>query len=61
MHYVRSTFLRGDETVMHLFEAPSAEAVRRVLQRVALPHERIVEALDREPAVAGRAGSRSPR
>ena len=42
--YVRTTFLPGDETVMHLFEAPSAEAVRRVLWRASLPHERIVEA-----------------
>jgi hypothetical protein len=43
VHYVRTTFLPGDETVLHVFEAPSADAVSRVLQGASLAHERIVE------------------
>jgi hypothetical protein len=37
--YVRTTFLPGDETVLHLFEARSSDA----LGNAALPYERIVE------------------
>ena len=44
--YVRTTFLPKDETVLHEFEAPSAEALERAGRRVALPFERIVEAVE---------------
>jgi len=27
IRYVRTTFLPGDETILHVFEAPSAEAL----------------------------------
>jgi hypothetical protein len=46
VRYVRTTFLPADETVFHLFEASSAEALRRAVRRVALEYQRIVEAVD---------------
>jgi hypothetical protein len=46
VRYVRTTFLPGDETVLHLFEAPSAAAVGEAGRRAALPFERIVEAVE---------------
>jgi hypothetical protein len=44
VRYVRTTFLPGDETVLHVFEAASAEALREAARVAALPYERIVEA-----------------
>jgi uncharacterized protein YchJ len=44
--YVRTTFLPDDETLLHEFEAASAEAVERAGRLVALPFERIVEAVE---------------
>jgi hypothetical protein len=49
VRYVRTTFLPGDETILHVFEAPSVESLRWAVERAALQHERIVEALE-EPA-----------
>jgi hypothetical protein len=46
VRYVRTTFLPGDETVLHLFEAPSLEALDDAGRRAALPFERIVEAVE---------------
>jgi hypothetical protein len=46
IRYVRTTFLPADETLLHLFEAPSIEALRRAGRRAALHYERIVEAFD---------------
>ena len=46
IRYVRTTFLPEDEVVLHLFEAPSMEALDLAGQRAALPFERIVEAVD---------------
>jgi hypothetical protein len=46
VRYLRTTFLPGDETVMHLFEAPSADAVEQAGQAAALAYERIVEAVE---------------
>jgi hypothetical protein len=46
VRYVRTTFLPGDETVFHLFEAPSADALRRAGRRAALEYQRIVEAVE---------------
>jgi len=46
IRYLRTTFLPGDETVLHLFEAPSAEALERAGRAAALPFERIVEAVE---------------
>jgi hypothetical protein len=44
VRYVRTTFLPGDETVLHVFEAPSAAALRRAARRGDLQCERIVPA-----------------
>lgn len=46
VRYVRTTFVPGDEVVLHLFEAPSDGAVRHAADRVALRYERIVEAVE---------------
>jgi len=46
VRYVRTTFLPGDETVLHLFEAPSASALDDAVRRAPLPFERIVEAVE---------------
>jgi hypothetical protein len=46
VRYVRTTFLPGDETILHLFEAPSAAALGEASRRAALPFERIVEAVE---------------
>ena len=46
VRYVRTTFLPGDETILHLFEAPSIEALDEAGRRAALQFERIVEAVE---------------
>ena len=46
VRYVRTTFLPGDETIFHLFEAPSIEAMRSAARRAALDCERIIEAVE---------------
>ena len=46
VRYVRTTFLPDDETVLHVFEAASAGALRRAVGLAELPHERIVEAVE---------------
>jgi hypothetical protein len=48
VRYVRTTFLPGDETILHVFEAPSLRELRRAAQLAELAHERIVEAVERE-------------
>jgi hypothetical protein len=44
--YLRTTFLPEDETILHLFEAPSAATLDEAVKRAALPFERIVEAVE---------------
>ena len=46
VRYVRTTFLPDDETVLHMFEAPSVDAVDEAGRRAALQYERIVEAVE---------------
>jgi hypothetical protein len=52
VRYVRTTYLPDDETILHLFEAPSASALDEAGRRAALQYERIVEAVEgtAEPA-----------
>ena len=47
IRYVRTTFLPGDETILHVFEAPSLLVLRRAAQLAELSHERIIEAVER--------------
>ena len=46
VRYVRTTFLPGDETILHLFEATSAEALGQAARNAALQYDRIVEAIE---------------
>jgi hypothetical protein len=56
VHYIRTTFLPGDETLLHLFEAPSAEVLERAGRLATLAFDRIVEAVE-----GADSGSRSAR
>lgn len=44
--YLRTTFLPGGRAVLHLFEAPSADALDLAGKRAGLQCEQIVEAVD---------------
>lgn len=46
VRWVRTTFLPGDEVVLHIFEAPSAEVLGDASRRAELEFERIIEARD---------------
>lgn len=46
VRYLRTTFLPGDETLLHVFEAASYEALGAAAARAALAYERIVEAVE---------------
>lgn len=46
VRYVRTTFLPSDETLLHVFEATSPDALRAAAQDAALQFERIVEAVE---------------
>jgi Protein of unknown function (DUF4242) len=46
--YVRTTFLRDDETCFHVFEATSLEALVEAAQRAGLPDTRVTEAIESE-------------
>jgi hypothetical protein len=46
IRYVRTTFVPDDETVLHVFEAGSAEALRQAANGAELTVDRIVEAIE---------------
>ena len=46
VEYVRTTFVPGDETVLHLFDAPSQETLDEAGRRAGLEFDRIVEVVD---------------
>jgi len=46
VRYVRMTFLPGDETCFHVFEADSEEAVAEACRRAGLGSPRIVAAVE---------------
>lgn len=45
LRYVDTTYLPDDETVLHLFDAPTAEALEDAARRSGLEFERIVPAV----------------
>jgi hypothetical protein len=49
VRYIRSTFAPGDGRCMCLFEANSAEDVKRLNDECKLPYDNVVEALDLRP------------
>jgi hypothetical protein len=53
VRYVRTTFLPGDEVVLHLFEAPSAQALGKAGRLAEMRYERIVEAVEDAPEEGG--------
>jgi hypothetical protein len=53
IRYLRTTFLPSDETLLHVFEAASADELRAAVRLAALAHERIVEAVERPALEAG--------
>lgn len=53
IRHVRTTFLPDDQLVQHVFEAPSAAALRRAGTRAALQYERLVEAFEQTGADGG--------
>jgi hypothetical protein len=46
IRYVRTTFLPGDETLLHMFVAMSPDALRDAVRDAALSYDRIVEAVE---------------
>ena len=46
VEYVESTFVPADETVLHLFDAPSMAALEEAGRRAGLQFERIVTAVN---------------
>jgi hypothetical protein len=48
LHYVRTTFLREEETCFHVFEAPSREVVVEAARHAGLPEPRVTEAIENE-------------
>lgn len=48
VRYVRTMYLRDDETCFHVFEATSLEAVIEAAQRAGLPDTRVIEAMESE-------------
>jgi hypothetical protein len=46
VRYIRTMFLPGDETLLHVFEAASPEALSEAARVTGLPYERIIEAVE---------------
>lgn len=46
IRYIRTTVVPGDQTVLHLFEATSPDALREAVTNAALECDRIVEVVE---------------
>ena len=46
IRYIRTTIVPGDQTLLHLFEAASSDALREAVLVAALECDRIVEAFE---------------
>jgi hypothetical protein len=46
IRYIRTTILPGDETLLHVFEATSSDALRQAVSFAALDCDRIVEVVE---------------
>jgi len=53
VRYVRTTFLPGDETLLHVFVASSPDALRVAAREAALQVDRIVEAVEGSAEMKG--------
>jgi len=51
--HIRTTFVPDDQVVLHVFEAPSAGALRRAGTRAGLQYERLAEAYETDAGDAG--------
>jgi hypothetical protein len=53
VRYLHTTFLPGEQTLLHVFEAASPDVLHRAAGRAELSYERIVEAVEApsEPAI----------
>lgn len=56
VRYLRSIYVAEDEICFHMFEAGSADAVRRAVERADLQVQRVVEAVDIPAGPARRSG-----
>ena len=46
IRYIRTTIVPGDQTLLHLFEATSSDALRKAISVAALECDRIVEVFE---------------
>ena len=51
--YIRTTIVPGDESVLHLFEAVSSDALREAVRVAALDCDRIVEVVEAQADARG--------
>jgi hypothetical protein len=51
VRHLHTTYLCDDELCFSVFEAPSLDALREANDRIAMPYERITEAVDVTPDV----------
>jgi hypothetical protein len=49
VRYLHTTFLPGEQTLLHVFEAASLDALDQAAGRAGLSYERIVEAVEAPP------------
>jgi hypothetical protein len=52
VRYLRTTYLPGEQTLLHAFEAASPDALSQAARRAELSYERIVEAIEAPPEPA---------